>query len=251
MSASPKPAPKYRHYKPKDLGVVRIDGRDHYLGKYGTPESYEKYHRLLAERYAHGPATPLGARKLGAAEPLTMTEVCVRYYRHCEQYYVKNGEATNQVRMIRLSLKVLRSLYGSTLAKDFGPLALEACQAEFVRQGLSRREVNRRVSLIKQAIRWATSKELLPRDAYHGLLSVGGLKRGVARLRPRRSDPCQRRSWNARSSTLPHRGGHGPSSARHRNAARRAGHHEGMRPEHVRPGLGIPARSTRASITRP
>ena len=24
--------PKYRHYKPKNLGVVRIDGRDHYLG---------------------------------------------------------------------------------------------------------------------------------------------------------------------------------------------------------------------------
>ena len=179
MSASPKPAPKYRHYKPKDLGVVRIDGRDHYLGKYGTPESYEKYHRLLAERYAHGTAISQGSQEARPqAELLTITELCVRYYRHCEQYYVKNGEVTNQVRMIRLSLKVLRSLYGQTLAKDFGPLSLEACQVEFVRQGLSRGEVNRRVSLIKQAVRWATSKELLPRDAYHGLLAVGGLKGG-------------------------------------------------------------------------
>ena len=28
--------PKYRHYKPKDLGLVVIDGRQHYLGRYGT-----------------------------------------------------------------------------------------------------------------------------------------------------------------------------------------------------------------------
>ena len=32
--------PKYRHYKPKDLAVVRIDGRDVYLGKYDSPKSW-------------------------------------------------------------------------------------------------------------------------------------------------------------------------------------------------------------------
>ena len=51
MPASPNHVPAYRHYKPKDLGVVRIDGRDHYLGKYGSADSWEKYHRLLAERF--------------------------------------------------------------------------------------------------------------------------------------------------------------------------------------------------------
>jgi len=29
--------PKYRHYKPKNLAVVRIEGRDHYLGKCDPP----------------------------------------------------------------------------------------------------------------------------------------------------------------------------------------------------------------------
>ncbi len=41
--------PKYRHYKPKNLAVVVIDGKAHYLGRYGSPESQEKYHRLIAE----------------------------------------------------------------------------------------------------------------------------------------------------------------------------------------------------------
>ena len=42
--------------------------------------------------------------------------------------------------MIRLALRVLDSLYGSTLVKDFGPVNLKACRADFVRQGLSRGE---------------------------------------------------------------------------------------------------------------
>jgi hypothetical protein len=28
--------PKYRHYRPKDLAVVRLDGKNHYLGKYDS-----------------------------------------------------------------------------------------------------------------------------------------------------------------------------------------------------------------------
>ena len=35
------PHPGYRRYKPKNLAVVRIDGKDHYLGQYNSPESQE------------------------------------------------------------------------------------------------------------------------------------------------------------------------------------------------------------------
>ena len=49
MPSRRRRTPKYRHYKPKDLAVVRIDGKDHYLGRYDSAESWEKYHRLVAE----------------------------------------------------------------------------------------------------------------------------------------------------------------------------------------------------------
>jgi integrase len=171
--------PKYRHYRPKNLGVVRIDGHDHYLGKFGSPESYEKYHRLLAERYARGPVgVPTGREATPQSEVLTVTELCVGYYRHAEGYYTKNGKPTNQVNIIKLALKVLRSLYGSSLVKEFAPLALKACRAEFIRQGLSRRECNRRTRLIKQAFKWGVSEELVPPHVFHGLLAVSGLAAG-------------------------------------------------------------------------
>ena len=61
--------PGYRHYKPKDLAVVRIDGKDSYLGKYNSPESREKYDRLIAEWLANGRHLPCSAGE-------ATTEVC-------------------------------------------------------------------------------------------------------------------------------------------------------------------------------
>src|ERR1700685_614656 len=50
--------PAYRHYRPKNLAVVRIEGKDHYLGPYGSEASYERYHRLIADSFARsGSAT--------------------------------------------------------------------------------------------------------------------------------------------------------------------------------------------------
>jgi integrase len=179
MAAIGDHVPKYREYKPKNLGVVRIDGRDHYLGKFGSPESYEKYHRLLAERYARGPSgVPVNQESKPQSEVLNITELSVGYYRHCENWYVKNGKPTTQLTIIKPSLRVLRSLYGSSLAKDFSPLALKACRAEFIQQGLSRRECNRRTRLIRQMFKWACSEEMVPPNVFHGLQSVSGLQAG-------------------------------------------------------------------------
>jgi hypothetical protein len=43
--------PSYRRYKPK-LAVFRISGKDLYLGKYDSPESWREYFRLIAEHLA-------------------------------------------------------------------------------------------------------------------------------------------------------------------------------------------------------
>ena len=41
MSQKRRKPPKCRHFKPKKLGGVRLDGRDIYLGPYGSPESWK------------------------------------------------------------------------------------------------------------------------------------------------------------------------------------------------------------------
>ena len=78
MSAATSHEPKYRHFKPKNLGVVRIDGRDYYLGKYDTDERFENYHRLLPEWRACGIGGTRGQNEATASEALTVTEHCAR-----------------------------------------------------------------------------------------------------------------------------------------------------------------------------
>jgi integrase len=155
-----------------------------YLGRFGSVESRAEYNRIIAEWLAGTPqAQPLDASSKKARADLTVGELILAYYRHAEQYYVKNGKVTNQVTMIRLALKVANRHYGHTPAGEFGPLALKACRAEYVQQGLSRRECNRRTNLVKQAFRWATENELIPSATFHALQAVAGLRKGRCEAR--------------------------------------------------------------------
>ena len=49
MLTRPRRTPSYRLHKPSGQARVIINGEHIYLGKYGTPESYDRYDRLVAE----------------------------------------------------------------------------------------------------------------------------------------------------------------------------------------------------------
>ena len=51
---------------------------------------------------------------------LTVNDLILAFIRHCEQYYVKSGEATNPIRMIRLTLTVVNRVYRYSAVRDFG-----------------------------------------------------------------------------------------------------------------------------------
>jgi integrase len=173
--------PKYRHYRPKNLAVVRIDGRDIYLGKYGSPESWEKYGRVVAELRARGitRSSPSTADKPGPDETLTVNELILAYWRHVETYYRgPDGQPSHEQQNIKYALKPVRKLYGLTPAHSFGPLALRAVRAEMVRSGLARTTVNGRVHRVRRCFRWAASVEMVPGSLVHDLDTVESLARG-------------------------------------------------------------------------
>ena len=122
--------PSYRHFKPKDLGVVRIDGRDHYLGKYDSPESWEKYHRLIAQWLAGelkglsslAPSSPGDACPPSPSD-LTVGEMVLAYWKFAETYYIKDGQPTKEQACMREAIRPLCDLYASTPAREFGPVA--------------------------------------------------------------------------------------------------------------------------------
>lgn len=48
MSRKQPVTPAYRLHKPSGQAVVRLNAKDHYLGKFGTPESHALYDQLIA-----------------------------------------------------------------------------------------------------------------------------------------------------------------------------------------------------------
>ncbi len=176
MAVRAKKAPAYRHYKPKDLAVVRIEGKDHYLGRYGSPESWEKYHRLLAEHHAGSEPAPPPTETV---RPITIVEVVARYMRHCRRYYRKNGQQTETVDQVARALRTVRRLYGRVPAADFGPLALKLCRQDMLDTGrLCRKTINERIEWTRAMFKWAASEELLPVTVYQALATVDGLRKG-------------------------------------------------------------------------
>jgi hypothetical protein len=83
MSKRPQRTPSYCLHKASGQAVVRIDGVDHYLGKYGSPESKAEYDRLIAEWLGNG-------RRLSpptVADGLTVAELILAYWQWAERYY--------------------------------------------------------------------------------------------------------------------------------------------------------------------
>src|SRR4051794_38228613 len=111
--------PSYRCFKPKNLGLVVIAGRQHYLGPYGTPESLAEYNRLVQE-YLAGAATRPSA---GAQSPSdsAVNDLILAFSRHAQAHYRKpDGSPSGEFDNFRLAFRPLRRLYGHTPAREFG-----------------------------------------------------------------------------------------------------------------------------------
>jgi integrase len=174
--------PSYRLHKPTNQAVVTLNGRDHYLGVYGSEKSRAEYDRLIAEWLSNG-------RQFaeGGPDGLTVNEVLMAFLRHAEGYYRKDGKPTGELDNIKLAIRPLRKLYGHTFASKFGPLALKAVRSSMVESGLCRNEVNKRIGKLTRVFRWAVENELIPASVHHGLKAVAGLKKGRSDARESRT----------------------------------------------------------------
>jgi hypothetical protein len=207
--------PSYRRHKARGCAVVTIDGRDHYLGAYDSPPSWEKYHRLVAEWMPGAIALPPAA--LPAELPLTVTELVARYWRFARGFYVKGVAPTSEVAAVKQAVRFLRRLYGSTPACDFTPKKLKAVRQPMIdhkvtrrykvrdpetgeaswaervlAHGLARRTINKQVARIKRLFAWAVEEELVGASVHQALQRVVGLKKGKSPAREKpASGPCR------------------------------------------------------------
>jgi len=182
----PRRQPSYRLHKARGCAVVTINGKNHYLGKYGSPESHEKYARLIAQWQANGMEVALAAPEGNAA--LTISGLILRYLDHAEAYYKDYGTRhQGEISNLRQAIRPLNTLYCRTCIREFLPEHLESIRESMIERGLARTTINHRVGRIKRAFRWGARKGLVPAAKYNGLRAVEGLRRGRSKARePRR-----------------------------------------------------------------
>ena len=167
--------------KTGDLAFVELNGRRIYLGKFGTQESRDRYHQVLAEWAASGRHLP------AAKNEITVLELIARFWEHAQAYYRNGmGELTGSSEAYKYACRYLK-LFGDTPAAEFGPRTLKAVREKMIEARASRRYINSSVQKIKRVFKWAASEDLVPVTVYQSLQSVEGLRRGRCRAREGRT----------------------------------------------------------------
>jgi len=102
--------PSYRLHKRSGQAVVTLNGVDHYLGVYGTPESHAKYSQVINEWIArgkvHGTNEDLG--------DLTVSRIILGYWNAKTQKMAKA-----EIVKLKAALRPLREQYGTFLAAKY------------------------------------------------------------------------------------------------------------------------------------
>ena len=85
-SSRPRRQPSYRLHKARGCAVVTSNGKDYYLGKFGSPESHEKYARLISQWQANGKELA-SLTNPKPNEDLTVSARILRYLDFAKGYY--------------------------------------------------------------------------------------------------------------------------------------------------------------------
>jgi integrase len=209
--------PRYRKHRRSGQAIVECGGRIHYLGPHGTPESREKYDRIIAAWIAAGRPKTVFSPSLSESQPppstepqqsvplplpsppeprpvlpplprskdgdVTIVELISRFWEYAEKRYIKYGEPTGTHLNYRTAIRLLRADFGKCKVKDFGPRALKSLRAKMIDEGTyCRRYINDNIERIRSVFNWGVSEELVPVELALALERVEGIPKGSANV---------------------------------------------------------------------
>src|SRR4029077_19247107 len=88
--------PAYRFHKARKSAVATVGGKNIYLGPYGSLESYQQYLALISRWLTAKFVNAVSASLDRAPAEIPVAELILRYWKHAESYYIKNGQATDE-----------------------------------------------------------------------------------------------------------------------------------------------------------
>ena len=176
-------------------GFVRIDDRNIYLGKYGSPESLARYTVLIAEYQANNLTLPkdfdvraideragllLAKETELPPEHLDRKPLQVKHLAESYRVFIAKRYAESQSELHRLNqvCDELSQFDGELLISDYGPRALQRQRQRWIDSGSARVYVNRLVNCTRRMFRWGVAEELVTESTWTRLRSVDALRCG-------------------------------------------------------------------------
>jgi hypothetical protein len=136
VGSKSKSTPKYCHHRSSGRAYVTLNGKPLYLGPYNSPESREKFDRVVGDFLKSGRVTPHEQATAAAKVPIggTVSMIVLAFWKHAQARYVhRDGTPTGEAENYRLAIRELRRMYGDTPAAAFGPKKLKALRSHVLR----------------------------------------------------------------------------------------------------------------------
>jgi len=157
---------------------AEVKGTRYHFGQFGTLEAEGAYRTWVADFVRNGYKPPMLP---APQEEVTVCMLCAHFIERRE-YPTYSG--THQC-LIKSVIRTLNQTYGDTLAKDFGAVKLETMGRIYIEgthsdppKPLLRREVSKRLSLIKRIFKYAVARELIPVEYHMRLNTLEPLQAG-------------------------------------------------------------------------
>jgi integrase len=175
-----KRPPRYCHHKSSGQAYLTIRGRQVFLGKFGTPESIQRYQQEIAG---------LAADTAPAPVDVSIAELIERYWLHVRTYYVKGGKPTSEHHCIKSALKPLLELHSLTPASEADQRMVKQVRQRMIEAGWSRTTINQHVKRIGRMFHWAADCGHVDAAVYQRVACVQSLRKG--RTEVRETDPVK------------------------------------------------------------
>ena len=193
--------PQIRLHSPSGCARVRINNKDYWLGRFGTPESLREYDKLIAVYLTNGRQIPpdssfslpaskrettrerhVSIQETATTETvvlpvITVTTLIDRFMECAGQNYRNQyGEPTRELDNFKHVTQPLLNMFGHLSVTDFGPTKLIELRESWIKKQLARRTINRMVNRVRQIFKWGVSRELVPVDVFSRLQTIEPLQ---------------------------------------------------------------------------
>lgn len=175
-----KRPPRLCHHKKRDYAYITVDGKQIYLGKWGSAEAQASYDRFLLNWIKTNGET----KKENPHKGYTVTEIAVAFVADYKERPVKSDSDLQT--FTRISDR-LGSLFPGRQADNFRIRDLETLRdsfqkEEFTRNGKqqkrSRTYLNKLISRTKMMFSWGASKEMVSAETVARLKYLQPLRKG-------------------------------------------------------------------------